>query len=60
MKKQKVLDTVRYTIGFLILICIVNAAITSIIDRFKHQTLTETQILVRMPQTFFWNFNLSE
>lgn len=49
VRKQMVLYIVLILLGG-------NAAIVTTIDRLKHPHLTETQLVLRLPQTFLWRF----
>lgn len=40
-------------VGFVLLL---NICVTTNIDRFSHPELTQTQLLLRLPHVFFWNF----
>lgn len=41
----------------ILLVCVLNISITTGVDRFKHDHLTEVQLFKRIPQTFWWNFS---
>lgn len=40
-----------------VFLLLVNLVITVTVDRFMNDSLTETQLLKRVPQTFFWKFD---
>lgn len=52
MKKIKYLSAIT----LLLFIIVINLAITTTIYRFKNPTLTQTQLTLKIPQTFFWDF----
>ena len=35
---------------------VINIALTTMIDRFKHPEYTETQLLLNLPNSFVWDF----
>lgn len=39
-----------------VFLLIINLVITVTVDRFMNDNLTETQLLKRIPKTFFWKF----
>jgi len=47
---------VRKVATILTFIVLLNICLTTNIDRFSHPELTQTQLLLRLPQVFFWNF----
>lgn len=44
-----------------VIVCfaLLNIVITTAVDRTKHIDYSDTRLLVRIPQTFFWNFKNS-
>lgn len=42
---------------YILLAIFLNAALTSIIYRFKNPDKTETELFLNIPQSFIWNFN---
>jgi hypothetical protein len=41
----------------LLFLLIANLAISNLVDRFKNPQLTETELFLRIPQSFIWNFD---
>lgn len=51
MRTLKIIRTV------IIIALALNLAITTLTDAFTHPELTQTQLAIRVPQTFFYNFS---
>jgi len=41
----------------LLFLLIANLAISNLVDRFMNPELTETELFLRIPQQFIWNFD---
>lgn len=46
----------KKVVKYMLFLILINTVVTSTIDRFKHTDFTETKLMIRLPQVFFWNF----
>lgn len=56
MQKRKIIEMV---LKILFGVFLANIGITVTIDRFSNPKLTETELILRVPQTFFWDFKVN-
>lgn len=50
------MKVIRFVLIALVILFVANVTITSGIDRFKHPDMSDTRLFIRIPQTFFWDF----
>lgn len=46
----------KNTLRIIFLAAVLNLGVTNTIDAFKHPKLTRTELFLRIPQTYFWDF----